>query len=124
MKALFLIAAILALMLLSGKAYAETRLYHLRVTLPSGERYETISSFDPINYCHTNGGVTARIRDRYLVYSPQMKVKALRTWIESGPNLAGRWRDVLRTNNMLASRNHKKLPKAEAPGVYGMMTPE
>ena len=124
MRTRFLVASILALTLLSGKAYAETRLYHLRVTLPNGERYETISSFDPINYCHANGGVTARIRNIYLVYSPQMKVKALRTWIEPGPNLARRWLDILRTNGMLASRNHKKLPKAEPPGIYGMMTPE
>ncbi len=119
-----LIAAILALTLLSGNAYAETRLYHLRVTLRNGERYETISSLDPINYCHVNGGSVARVRDRYLIYSPQMKVKALRAWVEPGPSLAGRWRDVLRANKMLASRNHRKLPKVEPLGIYDMMTPE
>lgn len=124
MGRIIVLVTIAALLLFSGKAYAETRLYHLRVTLRSGERYETISSSDPMNYCHLNGGSVHRVPGRYLFYSPRMKVKALRTWIEPGPDLAGRWRDVLRANNLLASRNHKKLQGVGPLALEDMMTPE
>ena len=121
---MLVLAAMLMFPPLTGRAYAETRLYHLRVTLRSGERYETISSSDPINYCHLNGGSVHRVPGRYLFYSPRMKVKTLRTWIEPGPDLAGRWRDVLRANNLLASRNHRRLPRVGPLALEDMMMPE
>jgi len=71
-------------------AHAEIRLYHLRVTLRSGERYETISAVDPFSYCSRSGGLVVYLRDYSLIYSPQMKVKILRTWTEPTGDLAGR----------------------------------
>ena len=116
--------AILLLVIFSSQALAETRLYHLRVTLRSGKRYETISSFDPINYCHLNGGSVSYTRGRFIIYSPQMKVRVLRTWIEPEADLAGRWRDVLRANNMLAFKNHKMLPRTKPLTLENLNTPE
>ena len=118
-----ILVAVLLLAIFSSQALAETRLYHLRVTLRSGKRYETISSFDPINYCHLNGGSVSYIPDRFIIYSPQMKVRVLRTWIEPGTDLAGRWRDVLRANNMLAFKNHKLLRRIEPLTFENLKTP-
>lgn len=109
---------------LSAEATAEVRIYHLRVTLRSGERYETISTFDPINYCHANGGSVVYMRDYSLIYSREMKVKVLRTWIDPAPNLAARWRDVLRANNMLAAGNHKRLARVGPLAPADMQVPE
>jgi hypothetical protein len=119
-----IILAVLLLAVSPDRAVAETRLYHLRVTLRSGERYETISSYDPVNYCHLNGGSVWYTRGRFIIYSPQMKVKVLRTWIEPGPDLAGDWRNVLRSNNMLAFRNHKRLPRTEPLTFEDLTRPE
>ena len=117
-------AALILLAWPSPEALAEARIHHLRVTLRSGLRYETISTFDPINYCHANGGSVVYMRDYSLIYSPEMKVKVLRSWIDSAPNLAGRWRDVLRANNMLAAHNHKRLARVEPLSPADMRTPE
>ena len=95
----------------SSEVSAETRLYHLRITLRSGERYETISTYDPINYCRINGGSVVYYRDYSLIFSPEMKVKVLRTWIETGENLRERFNDVLQAHRMLADANHKSLPR-------------
>ncbi len=103
---------------------AEARIYHLRVTLRSGERYETLSAFDPINYCHANGGSVVYQRDYSLIYSPAMKVKILRSWIDSRGNLADRWREVLRANDMLSNNNHKRLPRVPPLSLADMQTPE
>jgi len=118
------VAALLLLAWPSAEASAEARIYHLRVTLRSGLRYETISTYDPINYCHANGGSTVYMRDHFLIYSPEMKVKVLRSWIDPAPNLSERWRDVLRANKMLATRNHKRLARVEPLSPADMRTPE
>ncbi|GAB4350616.1 MAG: hypothetical protein Kow0099_34280 [Candidatus Abyssubacteria bacterium] len=120
-------ACLLALLLAfasSGDAAAEMRIYHLRVTLRSGERFETISTCDPINYCHNNGGSVIYLRDYSLMYSPQMKVKVLRTWIDKSGDLAARWREILRLNGMLAYNNHKPLPRVEPLSLSEMQQPE
>ena len=108
----------------SGKAFAENRIYHLRVTLRSGKRYETISTFDPINYCHANGASVVYLRDYSLIYSREMKVKVLRTWIDPSDDLARRWRRLLRENNMLSSNNHKPLPDVQPLAPADMQRPE
>lgn len=110
--------------LFSGDVSAETRIYHLRITLRSGERYETISTFDPINYCHANGGSVVRLRDVSLIYSAEMKVKILRTWIDSRTNLVEHWREILRADNMLANKNHKTLPRVGPLSLADMQRPE
>jgi hypothetical protein len=117
-------AALFLLALVSTEAWAEIRLYHLRVTLRSGERYETISTFDPINYCSANGGSVVYFRDYSLIYSAEMKVKALRTWIDPADNLVGHWREVLRTNGMLSSKNHRPLPRVQPLTLADMMRRE
>lgn len=119
-----LAAVLLLSACLAGEARADSRLYHLRVTLRSGERYETISTFDPINYCHVNGGSVIYLRDYSVIYSREMKVKVLRTWIDPAPDLAGRWRDVLRANRMLAHKNHRPLARVKPPAPEAMMIPE
>ncbi len=108
----------------SGDVCAETRIYHLRVTLRSGQRYETLSTFDPINYCHENGGSVVRLRDLSLIYSAEMKVKILRTWIDPRPNIAVHWREILRANNMLSNKNHKALPRVGPLSLADMQRPE
>jgi len=118
-----LFAALLLLVVFSESAFAEIRLYHLRVTLRNGKRYETISSFDPINYCHANGGSVVYLKDYSLIFSPEMKVEALRTWIDYGADLAGRWKDVLRANRMLRHGNHKALPKVDPLTLEDMISP-
>ena len=119
-----LLAGLVLVALLSTQAYAENRIYYLRVTLSSGERYETLSTFDPINYCSNNGGSVVWMRDYSLIYSPEMKVKVLRTWIERTDDLAGRWRNLLRDNNMLTNNNHKILPRLQPLSLADMQRPE
>ncbi len=116
--------AIFLLFATSADALAETRIYHLRVTLRNGERYETISTFDPFNYCHNNGGSVIYLRDYSLILSVQMKVKVLRTWIDTRGDLAVRWGEILRLNGMLANNNHKQLPKVEPLSLSEMQQPE
>jgi hypothetical protein len=53
-----------------------------------------------------------------------MKVKVLRTWIEWEADLSGRWRDILRANNMLAFKNHKMLRRTGPQTFKDLMTPE
>lgn len=119
-----LLAAFFLPVFLPGNVSAETRIYHLRVTLRSGQRYETLSPFDPINYCHANGGSVVRLRDFSLIYSAEMKVKILRTWIDPRTDLAGHWRRILRENNMLSNNNHKALPRVEPLSLADMQRPE
>jgi hypothetical protein len=107
---LFSIVLLFALSL-SVCVSAETRLYHLRVTLRNGERYETISTYDPVNYCHLNGGSVIVFRDYSLIFSREMKVKILRTWVDPSENLGERYADILQTNGMLAGGNRKVLPR-------------
>ena len=121
--ALFLVAALVMHMFYPMEALAENRLYHLRVTLRSGERFETISASDPINYCHANGGSVVYLRDYSLIYSAEMKVKVLSTWIDTSEDLAGRWPEVLRARNMLSNRNHKPLPRVEPLTLSDMRHP-
>jgi len=118
------LAVALLLVLVSGEAFAETRLYHLRVTLRNGERYETISAFDPINYCHANGGSTIRLRDHSLIFRPQMKIRILRTWIDPQRDLAGRWREILKANNMPEEGNRRSLPRIRPLTFEDMMRPD
>ena len=129
MKATFircaaLVTVVVVLASFSGEAFGENRMYHLRVTLRSGKRYETISTFDPINYCHANGGSVIYLRDYSLIYSPEMKVRVLRTWIDRGGDLAERWRQVLRANHMLSNNNHKPLPDIEPLTSADMQRPD
>lgn len=119
-----LLTAFFLMTFFSEDVSAETRIYHLRVTLRSGERYETISTFDPINYCHANGGSVVRLRDFSLIYSAEMKVKILRTWIDPRPNLVGHWREILRANNMLSNKNHETLPRVGPLSLADMQQPE
>jgi hypothetical protein len=118
LTAFFLIA------ILSEDVSAESRIYHLRVTLRSGKRYETLSTFDPINYCHANGGSVVRLRDFSLIYSAEMKVKILRTWVDPRTDLVGHWRDILRANNMLSNNNYKALPRVGPLSLADMQRPE
>jgi hypothetical protein len=104
--------------------HAENRLYYLQVTLRNGERYQTISSADPFSYCSRNGGVVEYLRDGTLVFSPQMKVKILRTWIEPTDDLAACWKEILRVNGMLKNHNHKKLPRLQPLSLADMRRPE
>ena len=119
-----LLTALAVLVSLEGVAYADARIYHLRVTLRSGKRYETISAFDPVNYCHANGGSVVYLRDYSVIYSREMKVKVLRTWIDRNDGLAGRWQQVLRANGMLSNNNHKTLPSVQPLGPADMQRPE
>ncbi|RJP64297.1 MAG: hypothetical protein C4532_19575 [Candidatus Abyssobacteria bacterium SURF_17] len=119
-----LLLALVVMMLTPDNARAETRLYHLRVTLRSGERYETISASDPISYCHTHGGSVVWLRDYSLIYSAEMRVLVLRTWMEPGGGLAARWQNILRANGMLANNNHKKLPRVRPLSLADMIRPE
>jgi len=118
------LTVLLLLASLAGEASAEIRIYHLRVTLRSGERYETISACDPVNYCHANGGSVVCLRDYSLIYSREMKVKVLRTWIDRSEDLAGHWRQLLRENNMLSNNNHKPLPRVQPLTPADMQRPE
>lgn len=112
-----LLTAGLFIALIPREAMSETRLYHLRVTLRSGERYETISAFDPINYCHAHGGSVIWLRDYSLLYSPQMEVQVLSTWVDRGGDLAGRWPQILKAHALLSSNNHRVLPgEPDRPG--------
>jgi hypothetical protein len=114
----------LFIILLQGEAAAETRLYYLRVTLRSGERYETISAFDPINYCYANAGSVRYLRGYPLLYSAEMKVKVMRTWMNRRDNLTEHWSDVLRENNMLSNHNRKPLPRVPRLTMEDMLRPE
>ena len=105
-------------------AVAECRLYHLRVTLRSGDRYETISSHDPVNYCHMHGGSVIYLRDYSLIFSPQMKVKLLRTWLATDENLGEHFADVLGAHGMLAHGNHKRLRRVRPLTMQDMLVPE
>lgn len=118
------VLAFFSIILIQGEAVAESRLYHLRVTLRSGERYETISAFDPINYCYANAGSVRYLRGYPLLYSTEMKVKILRTWMDRRDNLSGHWRDVLRENNMLSNHNRKPLPRVPRLTMEDMLRPE
>lgn len=111
-------------MLSSGDARAESRLYYLRVTLRSGERFETISASDPFSYCSRNGGAVTYLRNYSLIYSPHMKVKILRTWIEPTNELAANWSDILWANGMLKYKNHKTLPRLQPLSLAQMRQPE
>jgi hypothetical protein len=64
------------------------------------------------------------LRDYSLIYSPEMKVKVLRTWIERTDDLAVHWRDLLRSNNMLFNHNHKTLPRVQPLTLADMQRPE
>lgn len=105
-------------------AHAESRLYYLQVTLRNGERYQTISSADPFSYCSQYGGVVEYLRDGSLVFSPQMKVKILRTWIEPTNDLAARWKEILWASGMLENHNHKELPRLQPLSLAEMCRPE
>jgi len=118
------VMVLFSIILLQGEAAAETRLYYLRVSLRSGERYETISAFDPINYCYANAGSVRYLRGYPLLYSAEMKVKVLRTWMDRRDNLTGHWRDVLRENNMLSNHNRKPLPRGPRLTMEDMLRPE
>ena len=118
------VLAFLSPLLFSAESVAESRVYYLRVTFRSGERYETLSTFDPINYCHTNGGSVRYSRDHLMIYSPEMKVKVMRTWIDPRDNIALHWRDILRRNNMLSNHNHKSLPRVQRLTLMDMQQPE
>jgi hypothetical protein len=117
-------AVLLIFSLFSAEAAAETRLYHLRVTLRNGERYETISTHDPVNYCHLNGGSVIYLRDYSLIYSQEMKVKVMRTWLDAGGNQGARFADMLKANNMLANGNRRPLPRARPLKLRDMQLPE
>ncbi|MBI4830390.1 MAG: hypothetical protein HY801_02310 [Candidatus Lindowbacteria bacterium] len=110
--------------LVSRESYAENRLYHLRVTLRSGERYETISTLDPVNYCSVNGGSVVFLRDYSLIYSAEMKVKVLRTWLDRSNDLGANWRRMLEAHNMLSNHNHKPLPRVPPLTLAAMRRPE
>jgi hypothetical protein len=108
----------------SPAAHAENRLYYLRVTLQSGERYETISACDPYSYCSRNGGVVKYLVDYSFIYSPHMKVKVLRSWIEPTNNLAAKWPDILRAYDMLNNHNQKALPRLQPLRPADLCRPE
>ena len=116
--------AVITLIFSSPPAHAENRLYYLQVTLRNGERYQTISSADPFSYCSRHEGVVEYLRDGSLVFSPQMKVRILRTWIEPTNDLAACWKEILRSNGMLANHNHKKLPRLQPLSLAEMCWPE
>ncbi|MBI5114933.1 hypothetical protein HZA56_00505 [Candidatus Poribacteria bacterium] len=122
--ALLLAEAICFLAFISGEACAENRLYYLRVTLRNGERYETISALNPANYCSVNGGSVIFFRDYSLIYSAEMKVKVLRTWVDRSDNLSANWRKVLAAYNMLSNNNHKPLPRVPPLTTAEMRRPE
>jgi hypothetical protein len=119
-----ILAAFLLVAVLSPNVHAESRIYYLRVTLRNGERYETLSAFDPINYCASHGGSVMWLRDYSLIYSPEMKVKVLRTWTDHSDDLAGHWRELLRDNDMLSNNNHKPLPRLQPLTMADMQRPE
>jgi hypothetical protein len=125
LSAVFLLAdALWFLTFVSSEAYAENRLYYLRVTLRSGERYETISALNPASYCSTNGGSVILFRDYSLIYSAEMKVKVLRTWVDRSENLSANWRKVLEAYSMFSNNNHKPLPRVLSLTPAEMRRPE
>jgi hypothetical protein len=53
-----------------------------------------------------------------------MKVKVLRTWLDTSENLSGHWHDILRRHNMLRNKNHKRLPRLEPLTLADLQEPE
>jgi hypothetical protein len=121
----FLAVAFVALdLLMISPVGAESRLYHLQVTLRSGERYETISVTDPFSHCSRTGGEIIYQRDYSLVYSPQMRIKVVSSWIEPAGDLSAEWANILRARGMLQNHNHKALPQLQPLTMADMRRPE
>ena len=124
-RAAFLICAGVMLLGVGARpGRAEQRLYQLRVTRVDGDRYETISTEDPYTYASLIGGTLHVSRDYARVWSPQVKVAVVDTWIEPRLPLRVHWRDILRERGFLQTRNHKLLPRRRALTPAEMREPE
>lgn len=120
----WLLAAGVALVAAVRPARADQRLYQLRVTLVEGDRYETISTEDPFTYASLIGGTIHVSRDYQRVWSPQVKVAVVDTWIEHRVPLRKHWHDILRERGFLSVRNHKLLPRRRRLTPVEMREPE
>ena len=105
-------------------AAAEQRLYHLRVTRANGDRYETLSSEDPFTYASLVGGGIYVSRDYRRVWSPQLKVAVVETWIEHRAPLRLYWRTILRERGLDQAQNHRLLPRRRPLTPAEMRQPE
>lgn len=108
----------------AGAARAEQRLYHLRVTTPDGDRYETLSTEDPFTYASLVGGGLRVSRDYRRVWSPQVKVAVVATWIEHRVPLRAYWTTILRERGLLSARNHRLRQRRRPLTPAQMRVPE
>ena len=105
-------AALLVLSLgISSAAHAEQRLYLLQVTRADGDRYETLSTEDPFTYASLVGASVHVSRDYQRIYSPQVKVRVVDTWIEHRVPLKDHWSMILRERRLWIARNHRLLQR-------------
>ena len=121
------VRCLLLLLLLTGApraVLAEQRLYQLRVTMPNGDRYETLSSEDPFTYASLVGGQLYVSRDYGRVWSPQVKVAVVDTWIEHRLPLRKHWPTILRERGLLQVQNHRLLPRRPPLTPAEMRQPE
>ena len=110
--------------LVTAPARAEQRLYLLRVTQADGHRYETLSSEGPFTYASLVGGTIHVSRDYGRVWSPQVKVAVVDTWIEHRVPLRAHWTSILRERGLFAVRNHKLLQRRRPLSPVNMREPE
>ena len=124
MRATRVLFAIVLASLLPRAAGAEQRLYHLRVTTADGDRYETLSSEDPFTYASLVGATVHVSRDHRVIWSPQIKVAVVATWIEHRAPLRDHWTTLLRERGLLGVQNNKLLQRRRALTPAEMTLPE
>ncbi len=107
-----------------GAARAEQRLYHLRVTTADGHRYDTLSTEDPFTYASLVGGQIVVSRDYRRIWSPQVKVTVVASWIEHRLPLRDHWTTILRERGFFSVHNHKLLQRRRPLTPAQMREPE
>lgn len=124
MTAVRVALAVVLASLLPRAGNAEQRLYHLSVTTVDGDRYETLSSEDPFTYASLVGATVHVSRDRRVIWSPQIKVAVVATWIEYRVPLRDHWTTLLRERGLLGGKNHTLRQRRRALTPAEMMQPE
>lgn len=102
---------VIGLGLRTRPAYAEHRLYILRVT-PTGERpYDTLSALDPYTYASSIGASLQYSRDYRRVTSREADIRVIGTWIERREPLRRYWSTILRERGFYESQNHRPVKR-------------
>lgn len=107
-----------------GPVQAEQRLYHLRVTTADGNRYETLSSEGPYTYASLVGGTVHASRAYRRLWSPQVKVMVIDSWIEHRVPLRAHWQAILRERGFAGVHNHRLLQRRPPLSPDAMRVPE